>query len=94
MRRRKSFQERFQLCLGFYPHGDIHGFSIPEEQERGNGGNLIALCQFRGFVYVDFSKGNFRMLFRQFFHHGESMEQGPHQAAQKSSSTGAEDRVT
>ena len=68
MRRRKPFQERFQLCLGFYPHGDIHGFSIPEEQERGNGGNLIALCQVRGFVYVDFSKGNFRMLFRQFFH--------------------------
>lgn len=72
----------------------VHRLAVFEQQQGGDGGDLVALGQLRDLIDVDLAEGDLRVLLGQLFHHGGKHRAGPHQAAQKSSSTGAEDWVT
>ena len=54
-------QKRFQLFLGLYPNGHIHRLAVPEEEQRGDGRDLVLLSQFRNIIYIDLAKRDLGM---------------------------------
>ena len=75
--RYRLLQKGLQLSFGLHAHGHIHGLAVPEEQQSGDGGDLVPLGKLGHLVYVHLAEGDLRMLLSQLLHYGGEHGAGP-----------------